>query len=143
MSSARARRLAIVAMLSLVILPAASQTPSLRILSASPTGELGQLADAGQIRIIFSEPMVALGSVPPGTAPPWIRITPPVTGSFFWSGTKTLIFSPDGSAPLPYATRFTVRVDGSAASVAGRTLGDPRRSVRAHVHDADGPVALG
>ncbi len=74
---------------------------------------------------IFSEPMVALGSVPPGTPPPWIRITPAVAGSFFWSGTKTLIFSPDGSAPLPYATRFTVRVDGSAASVAGRALGAP------------------
>ena len=117
--------LAIVAILSLAILPGSSQTPALRILSASPTGELDQLADAGQVRIIFSEPMVALGSVPPGTAPPWIRITPAVAGSFFWSGTKTLIFSPDGSAPLPYATRFTVRVDGSAASVAGRSLGAP------------------
>ena len=63
--------------------------------------------------------------MPSGTAPPWIRITPAVTGSFFWSGTKTLIFSPDGSAPLPYATRFTVRVDASAASVAGRSLGAP------------------
>ena len=46
-------------------------------------------------------------------------------GSFYWSGTKTLIFSPDASAPLPYATRFTVRVDASAASVAGRALGTP------------------
>ena len=135
-----ARGLAIVAILSLAILPGSGQTPALRIVSASPTGELDQLADAGQIRIIFSEPMVALGSVPPGSAPPWIRMTPAVTGSFFWSGTKTLIFSPDGSTPLPFATRFTVRVDGI-----GDERGRPRarRSVRVHVHDADRPAALG
>jgi uncharacterized protein YfaS (alpha-2-macroglobulin family) len=110
-------------MLSWAILPGASQTPALRILSASPTGELSQLADADQIRVVFSEPMVPLGTVAAATAPPWIRMTPAVSGSFFWSGTRTLIFSPDASAPLPHATRFTVHVDGSATSVAGRGLG--------------------
>ena len=125
MPRAGARGLAIVGILFLAILPGASQDAPLRILGASPDGDLADLADAGQIRIVFSEPMVPLGTVLSGAAPPWIRITPAVAGSFFWSGTKTLIFSPDGSAPLPYATRFTVRVDGSAASVAGRSLGAP------------------
>jgi alpha-2-macroglobulin len=117
--------MAIAAILTLAILPGASQTPALTILSASPTGELSQLADAGQIRVIFSEPMVALGSVTNGAAPPWIHITPAVTGSFFWSGTKTLIFSPNASVPLPYATRFSLHVDASATSNAGHTLGAP------------------
>lgn len=121
----RVRGVAVAAILSWAILPGASQTPALRVLNASPSGELNQLADAGQVRIVFSEPMVPLGSVVAGTAPPWIRMTPAAAGSFFWSGTRTLVFSPDSSAPLPYATRFTVQVDGSATSAAGRALGAP------------------
>ena len=69
--------------------------------------------------------MVALGA---SLEPPRRRgfaSRPAVAGSFYWSGTKTLIFSPDGSTPLPYATRFTVRVDASATSVAGRALDAP------------------
>ena len=49
------------------------------------TGEVGQLSDADEVRIIFSEPMVALGTVPPGSAPPWLRVTPTAPGSFYWS----------------------------------------------------------
>src|SRR5207344_614344 len=44
---------------------------------------------------------------------------------FYWSGTKTLIFSPDASTPLPYATTFSVRVDATATSVSGHALGQP------------------
>ena len=121
----RGRSVAIAAILLSAILPGAGQAPALRILSATPSGDLAALADADQIRIVFSEPMVALGSAPAGEAPSWIRITPAVTGSFFWSGTKTLIFSPDGSLPLLYATRFTVHVDASARSLAGRALDAP------------------
>ena len=125
MPTARARGLAIVAMLSLAILPGASQTPALRILSASPAGELTELFDAEQIRFVFSEPMVVPGNVPSGAAPPWIRFTPPMNGRFYWAGTDTLVLRPGFAAPLPYATRYTVRVDGSATSLAGRALGAP------------------
>ena len=45
-------------------------------------------------------------------------------GTLRWSGTTILIFTPDPDQPLPYATEFTVRVDASASSVAGRRLGD-------------------
>ena len=100
----------VVTILALAGVPGAGQGPSLRVISASPAGELGTLADADQVRIIFSEPMVPIGTVPSGTPPAWISITPAARGSFYWSGTKTLIFSPDAAAPLPYATRFTVRV---------------------------------
>jgi hypothetical protein len=69
--------------------------------------------------------MIALGTVPPDTAPSWIHITPAASGSFYWSGTKTLIFSPDASTPLPFATTFTVLVDAAATSVSGHALATP------------------
>ena len=120
------RSLAPVAALSLAILAGSAQAPSLRIVSAGPTGDLGRLADAEQVRIVFSEPMIAIGAVEAtGTAPPWIRMTPAAPGSFYWSGTRTLIFSPDASTPLLFATTFTVRIDATATSAAGRVLGQP------------------
>lgn len=103
----------------------ASQAPQLRIVDAGPRAEVNQLSDAGQIRIVFSEPMVALGRIPSNPDVPWVRISPALPGAFRWSGTTILIFTPDGDTPLPYATRFTVTVDASATSVAGRTLGAP------------------
>jgi len=59
MGSRERYALALAAILTFATLPGASQGPGLRILSAGPTGELRELADADQIRIIFSEPMVA------------------------------------------------------------------------------------
>jgi uncharacterized protein YfaS (alpha-2-macroglobulin family) len=112
-------------MLSAAIVRVAGQPAPLSIVSASPRGDLADLADAGQVRIVFSEPMVALGAIPTGVAPAWIHLTPQVAGSFYWSGTTTLIFSPDSAAPLPLATTYTVRVDAGATSLSGRTLDTP------------------
>jgi uncharacterized protein YfaS (alpha-2-macroglobulin family) len=103
----------------------ATQSASLRVVSAGPTGEINQLQDANEIRIIFSEPMVALGRVPSNPTPPWIRITPAIAGTYRWSGTTVLIFTPDPSRPLPYSSRYTVSVDRTATSDAGRTLTAP------------------
>ena len=100
-----------------------SQQAQLTILNSGPTGEINQLQDANEIRVIFSEPMVPLGRVPSNPTPPWIRITPAIPGAFRWSGTTILIFSPDPARPLPYATRYTVRIDANATSAAGRQLG--------------------
>ena len=119
----------------LAALPIASQVPALRIISATPTGELTTLADADQIRILFSEPMVAVGTVPSGTKPEWITMTPALAGSFYWSGTKTLMFSPNIRAPVPYATHVTVRVAPDATEPPWPRA---RCAVRVHVHDADG-----
>jgi uncharacterized protein YfaS (alpha-2-macroglobulin family) len=102
-----------------------SQSAALRIVDAGPRGELNQRGDANEIRVVFSEPMVALGRIPASTAPPWISITPAVQGTFRWSGTTILAFTPDPARPLPHATRFTVTIDASAASDAGRRLGAP------------------
>ncbi|MCC7043838.1 MAG: Ig-like domain-containing protein, partial [Acidobacteria bacterium] len=103
----------------------ASQTPQLRVVDAAPRAEVNQLSDANEIRIVFSEPMVALGRIPSNPAVPWISVSPAIKGTFRWSGTTILFFTPDPATPLPYATTFTVTVDAAATSVAGRSLGSP------------------
>ena len=112
------------AIASLSVWPLA-QAPSLSVLNASPNGEVSALADASEIRVTFSEPMVALGAPPAPSSVPWFAIAPAAKGAFYWSGTRTLIFTPEPSARLPYATRFTVRIDSSARAVSGRTLAAP------------------
>ena len=109
--------------------PVAAQTPagagrSLTVVSAGPTGEAASLAEANEIRVVFSEPMVSLGRIPSVVRPPYVTITPAIPGAFRWSGTTILIFTPDAKSPLPYATRYDVTVDATAAAVSGRTLGE-------------------
>ena len=102
--------------------PAGLQERPLLVVSSSPAGEVGQISDATEIRIVFSEPMVALGTPSTG-APPWLSIEPAFAANYFWSGTRTLIVTADPSRPLPYATRYSVRIDGAARSTSGRQLG--------------------
>jgi hypothetical protein len=102
-----------------------SQERALVVVSASPNGEVGQIGDANEIRIVFSEPMVDLGG-PVLTPPAWLSIRPAYRANYYWSGTRTLIVTADPDAPLPFATRFTVRVEASARSAGGRTLAAPR-----------------
>lgn len=112
--------------LSLSLAGSAQNTP-LSILDASPQGEVGQRSDANEIRLIFSEPMIALGRAPANPEIPWVTITPRIAGQFRWSGTTILLFTPDPAAPLPDATTYTVTVDAGATSAAGRRLGTPYR----------------
>ena len=110
--------------------PLAAQTAAgggknLAVVSAGPTGEVASLAEANEIRIVFSEPMVSLGRIPAVVQAPYVRIAPAIPGAFRWSGTTILIFTPAVKPPLPYATRYDVTVDATAAAVSGRTLGKP------------------
>ena len=117
-----------VCLLGLDGIPAAAQTApprALTVVSANPTGEVQNLAEANEIRIVFSEPMVALGKIPAVVRPPYVRITPAVAGSFRWSGTTILIFTPDAKQPLPFATRYEVTIDPTATAISGRTLVKP------------------
>ncbi|PYR61873.1 MAG: hypothetical protein DMF85_01025, partial [Acidobacteria bacterium] len=107
---------------SLAQAPAPPRTP-LRIVSAGPTGEVTAVEQANEIRVVFSEPMVALGRVPARLRPPFFRIAPAVAGTFRWSGTTILIFTP--SRRLPLATKYDVTIDASAAAVSGRKLASP------------------
>lgn len=95
----------------------------LRVISAGPVGETATLAEANEVRVVFSEPMVVLGKIPDPVTAPFFKIEPAVKGKLRWSGTTTLIFTPD--KPLPFATQYTVTVDKSAKSVAGKTLDQP------------------
>jgi alpha-2-macroglobulin len=117
----------VVCLLSLGVAPAVAQTParSLTVVSSNPTGEVQNLAEANEIRIVFSEPMVTLGRIPAVVRPPYVRIAPAVPGSFRWSGTTILIFTPDAKSPLPFATTFEVTIDASATAVSGRKLEEP------------------
>jgi alpha-2-macroglobulin len=98
---------------------------ALTIVSAKPTGEIANLAQANEIRIIFSEPMVALGRIPQPVLAPFFTITPAVAGTFRWSGTTILIFTPEEHRPLPFATRFDVTIDTRATATSGRRLAKP------------------
>ena len=120
------RRLVFVCSLLLLLaaIPAYPQSSApLRIVSAGPAGEVASAAEAKEIRVVFSESMVAIGRVPAQLRPAFFHITPAVAGTFRWSGTTILIFSP--SRTLPLATEYAVTIDGTATALSGRTLGQP------------------
>src|SRR5947207_6971169 len=94
----------------------------LTIIKAGPIGEIASLAEANEIRVVFNEPMVVVGKIPKVVAAPFFHITPAVKGTFRWSGTTTLIFTPDPKMPLPFATQFDVTIDPTAKSVTGKAL---------------------
>lgn len=99
-----------------------AQTAALTVVSTAPQGEIASLEEAGEIRIVFSEPMVTMGRIPSRPAVPFVRITPAISGTFRWSGTTILIFTPDPKRPLPFATSYQVTIGEAAAAVSGRKL---------------------
>lgn len=113
------------AMLLLAMPAAAQTTEALRVVSTGPSGPLDALAQANEIRIVFSEPMVTLGRIPAEVTAPFVTITPDIPGRFRWSGTTTLIYTPDPARTLPFATAYTVTVAATAAAVSGRRLAAP------------------
>src|ERR1043166_7077187 len=104
---------------------AAQAAEKLTILKAGPVGEIATLAEANEIRVVFSEPMVVLGKIPKDLVVPWFHVTPAIKGTFRWSGTTTLIFTPDPKTPLPFATQYDVAIAADAKAVSGKTLGQP------------------
>ena len=71
--------------------------------------------------------MVTAGRIPARVVAPFFRVTPAIPGTFRWSGTTILIFTPDPKRPLPYATKYDVTIDGTATAVSGRRLAQPHR----------------
>ncbi|HVS33628.1 MAG TPA: MG2 domain-containing protein, partial [Thermoanaerobaculia bacterium] len=112
------KRFAVV--LFLLFSSALHAAPTLRIVSAGPVGEVASAAEASEIRVVFSEPMVVVGRIPQPVRAPWLRIAPAAAGTFRWSGTTTLIFTPNPR--LPFARKYDVTIDSTATSVAGNTL---------------------
>lgn len=110
------------ALLHSLVSPAAAQEIPLSVISSGPEGEISDLSQANEVRVVFSEPMVALGKVPKNQRPPWFSIAPNIAGVYRWSGTTTLIFTPDPKKKLPFATRYDVKVEAGAQSIAGKKL---------------------
>ncbi len=115
-------RQAAVCILLMLVAAGARAADKLTIVKAGPVGEIASLAEANEIRVVFSEPMVVLGKIPKVVAAPFFHIAPQVSGIFRWSGTTTLIFTPDPKTPLPFATKFDVTIDADAKAVSGKTL---------------------
>ncbi|RPJ76305.1 MAG: hypothetical protein EHM24_02540, partial [Acidobacteria bacterium] len=103
----------------------AAAQPPLTVVNAGPQGSLDRLEQANEIRIVFSEPMVTLGRIPSRPQPAFFHIRPSVAGTFRWSGTTILIFTPAPKSPLPFATTYEVTIDETAAAVSGRRLARP------------------
>src|SRR5262245_46210900 len=66
--------------------------------------------------------MVRLGRIPDSVSAPFFKIQPAIPGTFRWSGTTILIFTPDPKVALPFSTRYTVTIDASATAISGRKL---------------------
>jgi hypothetical protein len=94
----------------------------LTIVSTAPQGEVASLAEANEIRVVFSEPMVTLGRIPAEVRPAFFKISPAAPGAFRWSGTTLLIFTPDPKRPLAYATTYQVTIAAGATAASGRKL---------------------
>lgn len=82
------------------------------------------MAEANEIRIVFSEPMVTLGRIPARVQPGFIKTKPAVAGTFRWSGTTILILTPDPKRPLAHSTTYQVTIAGAVAA-SGRKLAQP------------------
>src|SRR5262249_47622325 len=100
---------------------------ALTVVQSGPTNEIQNLREANEIRMVFSEPMVVLGRIPDPVTAPFVTSRPAIQGTFRWSGTTILIFTPDPTRKLPNATQYDVTVDTSAVAVSGRRLAAPYR----------------
>src|SRR5437762_1828338 len=103
------KRFAAAALFLVATAALAQEAKKVSVVKAGPIGELATLAEANEIRVVFSQPMVAVGKIPKNLTISWFHITPAVKGTFRWSGTTTLIFTPEQQ--LPYATKYDVAID--------------------------------
>jgi len=106
-----------VPILALLLAPAAGAA-DLGVVSIAPQGAVASLEQAGEVRVVFSEPMVALGPAQSGA--PFFRLEPALPGSLRWTGSDTLVFTP--RQPFPRSTRFQVTIEAGATAVSGARL---------------------
>src|SRR3989338_3808663 len=95
----------------------------LKILSYAPQGP-GIPISTDWITVMFNKGVVPLTTLDSGrdrSIP--LKITPPVSGKFFWLGTHGFIFRP--KAPLDPATTYHVEMPAGVVSVDGYRLDKP------------------
>jgi alpha-2-macroglobulin len=98
---------------------------TLAVVNAQPSGEISNLAQAAEIRVRFSEPMVPIGRIAGDSdrvTAPFFSVRPSIAGTFRWAGPTILVFTPDPKTPLPNATRYDATIDSTATAVSGRRL---------------------
>ncbi|MGE0454721.1 MAG: MG2 domain-containing protein [Vicinamibacteria bacterium] len=105
-----------VSIFALLLAPAAAGA-DLSVVSIAPQGVVASLEQAGEVRVLFSEPMVPVGPAP---GAPFFRLEPALPGSLRWAGSDTLVFTP--RQPLPRSTRFQVTIEAGATAVSGARL---------------------
>ncbi len=95
--------------------------PALKVVSASPKGQQGDLARQA-IQVHFNQPIVKLGETAAFSLENCpLTLSPKVEGSCRFSGTQTLVFEPAENWPV--ATEFAVRVPkGFKSQISGQKL---------------------
>jgi alpha-2-macroglobulin len=117
-------RASVLFLVCLSSLPAVAQE-ALTVVSSGPAGEISSLAQANEIRIRFSEPMVPIGRIADQVTAPFFSVRPAIAGTFRWAGPTILVFTPDPGAKLPNATTYQITIAASATAVSGRRLAQP------------------
>ena len=92
----------------------------LKVISATPQGDLNSLDDSKAVTITFNRPVVALSGVKKDVREGPITLIPEVSGTYRWMGTSTLSFIPDKK--LTYSTRYVVQVNAPITSVDGAIM---------------------
>lgn len=92
----------------------------LKIISATPQGDLNTVYDAQTITITFNYPIVALSGVEKNLREGPLSIEPQVSGTYRWMGTSTLSFIPDET--LKYGTRYVVQVQTPITAINGEVM---------------------
>ena len=115
------KRVCALAILFCMSAGASFAAPALKVLSATPKGQLTYTGRQA-VNVTFNQPVVALGEESEFASQDCpLSITPSVKGSCRYSGTQTLVFEP--SADWPDATAFTVTLKaGFKSAVSGQKL---------------------
>ena len=96
----------------------------LQVLDYGPRGTVSAQLRRPVVYVTFSEPMVPLAQLQrPSRESSLMTISPAVSGTFRWYGTRVLAFVPD--QPLPGQREYRVTVSPDALSLNGRYLQEP------------------
>lgn len=124
-------RLVLCVLLAGILLGVPTLAAPLEVVTISPSGKVAQ---AGQVAIVFSEPMVPLGVVE-APEPPAI-LSPQPAGKWRWVDPRTLVF--ETPERLPQGTFYTVKVPAGVKSSSGSVLAE----LVAGRFEAPGPTML-
>ncbi len=103
--------------------PPPMPVPALEVVRVQPEGEVPM---AGEVTIVFSQPMVPLTSRDSLAAQPVpARLSPQPPGRWVWLDSRTLRFQATGRVPM--ATHYRVEVPADTRAPGGGTLREARR----------------